>query len=218
VTNPPAMPESRKLPRGNAAPVLPPVFRLDASDESTKVDLLSRRPLIGYVRGVLTAAESRHLARHAAAATRGGARTMTMTEAGRYSGDRVLRSLQRRLVGLSGRPVEHFEPMTAVLCRRGQQLRPHWDAEEYPAELRTSGQSVISFFVHLTTLVVGDGGALTFPRLGLDVQPVAGDAVCWLNVTRSGRVLRKTLHLGGVVATDVEKWAINVWIRERPCP
>jgi hypothetical protein len=34
-------------------------------------------------------------------------------------------------------------------------------------------------------------------------------------VTRSGRVLRKTLHLGEEVASDVEKWAINVWVRER---
>jgi len=42
--------------------------------------------------------------------------------------------------------------MTAVLCRRGQHLRRHWDAEEYPRALRDAGQSVISFFLHLTTL------------------------------------------------------------------
>ena len=195
---------------------MPLVFGLDASLGSASVELLSQRPLIAYVHHVLTAAESRYLARRAFAAMRGDARTATMTEPGRYSGDHALRSLQRRLVGLSGRSVEHFEPMTAVLCRRGQSLRPHWDAEEYPRDLRESGQSVISFFVHLTTLTVADGGALAFPRLGLEVQPVAGDAVCWLNVTPSGRVLRKTLHLGGEVGSDVEKWAINVWIRERP--
>jgi prolyl 4-hydroxylase len=194
------------------------VFGLGPPGSAAKVELLSHRPLIAYVHHVLSAAESRHLVRRASAATRGDARTANLTEAGRYSGDRVLRSLQRRLVGLSRRSVAHFEPMTAVLCRRGQSLRPHWDAEEYPRDLRESGQSVISFFVHLTTLAVADGGALTFPRLGLEVQPVAGDAVCWLNVTPSGRVLRNTLHLGGEVVGEVEKWAINVWIRERPIP
>lgn len=208
-------PEHRTLCPARRRPALPPVFGRDAGDGRTRVERLSQRPVIAYVHGLLTATESGYLARRAAAAAR-GARTLTLAGPGRYSGDRALRSLQRRLVGLSGRSVACFEPMTAVLCRRGQSLRPHWDAEEYPQALRDSGQSVISVFVHLTTLTVADGGALVFPRLGLEVQPVAGDAVCWLNVTRSGRVLRNTLHLGGEVASDVAKWAINVWIRERP--
>ena len=209
-------PENRNVRPGSPRLVVPPIFGQHRSDRSASVELLSHRPLIAYVHHLLTSAESRHLARRASAATRGDARMVTMSESGRYSGDRVLRSLQRRLVELSNRSVEHLEPMTAVLCRRGQRLRQHWDAEEYPPDLRESGQSVISFFVHLTTLTEADGGALVFPRLGLEVQPVAGDAVCWLNVTPSGRVLRKTLHFGGEVTSDVEKWAINVWIRERP--
>jgi prolyl 4-hydroxylase len=191
-------------------------FTQDAQDGSPRVELLSQRPLIAYVHDVLSASESRHLVRRARAATPAGARTATLSKSGCYGADRVLRSLQRRLAALSGRSVAHFEPVTAVLCRRGQQLRPHWDAEEYPRPLRDSGQSVISFFVHLTTLTIADGGALVFPRLGLGVQPVAGDAVCWRNVTRSGRVLRSTLHLGDEVTGDVDKWAINVWIREAP--
>ena len=64
--------------------------------------------------------------------------------------------------------------MTAVLCRRGQHLRRHCDAQAHPRALRDAGQSVISFFVHLTTLPAAAGGALVFPRLGLVVQPVAG--------------------------------------------
>jgi prolyl 4-hydroxylase len=179
------------------------------------VEVLSARPRIAYVHDVLTAAESRYLVGLAAWAARGGARTATMSTRGRYGRDPVVRTLQRRLMVLSGRPVECFEPMTAVLCRRGEKLRPHWDAEEYPAALRETGQSVLSFFVHLTTLGVDDGGALVFPWLRLAVQPVAGDAVWWWNVTPSGRVLRKTLHLGEEVANDVDKWAINVWIGER---
>lgn len=178
------------------------------------MELLSRRPPVAYVRNLLTAAESDYLTRRASAAVRGGARTATLTESGRYSDDRVLRALQQRLAALSGRSVAQFEPMTAVLCGRGQRLRPHWDAEEYSADVRHAGQSVISFFVHLTTLAATDGGALAFPRLGLAVQPVAGDAVGWLNVTPSGRVLRSTLHQGDEVASDVLKSAINVWIRE----
>jgi hypothetical protein len=185
---------------------------------SARIEVLSPRPRIAYVHEVLTAAESRHLVGFAAWATRGGVRTAALSERGRYARDPVLQGLQRRLVALSGRPVAHFEPMTAVLCRRGEKLRPHWDAEEYPRALRETGQAVLSFFVHLTTLGTSDGGALVFPRLGLTVQPVAGDAVCWANVTKSGRVMRKTLHLGEEVASDVQKWAINVWIGEPPAP
>ena len=190
------------------------MFGDDGCTGPAAIERLSQQPRISYVRRLLSAGESRHLVARATAATRGGARTAPLTESGGYSRDRVLRALQHRLVALSGRAVEHFEPMTAVLCRRGQRLRPHWDAEEYPRELRDAGQSVISCFVHLTTLATEGGGALVFPRLGLAVQPVAGDAVCWLNVTRFGRVLRKTLHYGDEVTGDVDKWAINVWIRE----
>jgi hypothetical protein len=204
---------------GTWAYSLPPVFGHDACKGACKgpatVERLSQQPRIAYVRHLLSAAESHHLVAHAAAAT-GDARTAPLSESGRYGRHRVLRSLQRRLVALSGRSVEHFEPMTAVLCRRGERLRPHWDAEEYPRALRDAGQSVISFFVHLTTLAASDGGALVFPRLGLAVQPVAGDAVCWLNVTRFGRVHRKTLHHGDEVTGDVDRWEINVWIREPP--
>ena len=209
-------PGIRNADSRSGPPAQPSIFAHRASNGSARVELLSHRPLIVYAREVLTAGESRYLVQRAVAATRGGARTAALSESGRYSSDRVLQSLQRRLARLSGRGVEHFEPMTAVLCRRGQQLRAHWDAEEYPRALRESRQSVISFFVHLTTLTAADGGALVFPRLGLSVQPVAGDAVCWLNVTRSGRVLRSTLHFGDEVAGDVDKWAINVWIREPP--
>lgn len=189
-----------------------------AQPADARVELLSRRPRIAYVREVLTAAECRRLVGLAAWATRGGARTAAVSERGRYGDDNAVRALQSRLVALCGRPVDHFEPMTAVLCRRGETLRPHWDAEEYPHALRETGQSVLSFFVHLTTLGVEDGGALVFPRLGLSVQPVAGDAVWWWNVTPSGRVRRKTLHMGAEVVNDVEKWAINVWIGDASSP
>ena len=208
-------PDARTPHPGNLRRTMPPATGPSRSDGSATVELLSRRPFVAYVHRVLTAAESRYLAQRASAATRGDARTATMSESGRYSRDRVVRSLQRRLVELTSRSVAQFEPMTAVLCRRGQSLRPHWDAEEYPRGLRESGQSVLSVFVHLTTLTAADGGALAFPRLGLEVQPVAGDAVWWQNVTPSGRVLRKTLHFGAEVVSEVEKWAINVWIRER---
>ena len=193
---------------------MPPVFEPSVRRGSPSVELLSQRPLIAYVHGVLSASESRYLVRRARSVTRGGARTAALSASGCYARDRVVRALQRRLAALSGRSVAQFEPMTAVLCQRGQRLRPHWDAEEYPRPLRVSRQSVISCFVHLTTLAAADGGALVFPRLGLAIQPVAGDAVCWLNVAPSGRVLRRTLHFGREVAGDVDKWAINVWIRE----
>jgi hypothetical protein len=175
-------------------------------------------PPIVYVSRLLTARESRYLV----GLIRGrlprtdGARMAVLTRRGRFSGDPVLRALQERLVALSGRSVRHFEPFTAVLCRKGQSLRLHWDPDEYPADLRETRQQVMSVFVNLTTLAATEGGAMVFPRLDLRIPCVRGDATCWLNVSPAGRV-RRTLHHGGeVVLGDVEKWGINAWIREHP--
>ena len=56
------------------------------------------------------------------------------------------------------------------------------------------------------------GGATTFPDAGLDVAPVAGNAV-FFSYERASPSTR-TLH-GGAPVTAGEKWVATKWMRER---
>ena len=59
------------------------------------------------------------------------------------------------------------------------------------------------------------GGKTAFPKLGLGFDPKVGDALCWWNVNDAGREDPATLHAGEPVL-EGEKWALNLWFRERP--
>ena len=59
------------------------------------------------------------------------------------------------------------------------------------------------------------GGRTTFPKLGLGFEPRVGDAVLWWNVKDDGKEDAMTLHAGDPVLAG-EKWAMNIWLRQRP--
>jgi prolyl 4-hydroxylase len=72
-----------------------------------------------------------------------------------------------------------------------------------------------TFFVYLNTLQPEDGGTTTFTKIGITSRPQAGDALFWVNIDHNGKYDEKTMHSGDMVLTDVEKWGINVWVRQR---
>ena len=59
------------------------------------------------------------------------------------------------------------------------------------------------------------GGKTSFPKLSLGFDPKVGDALCWWNVNGAGKEDPATLHAGEPVLQG-EKWALNLWFREKP--
>jgi prolyl 4-hydroxylase len=51
--------------------------------------------------------------------------------------------------------------------------------------------------------------------LNTGFDPKKGDALLWWNLTEDGREDVMTLHAGEPVLAG-EKWALNLWLRERP--
>ncbi|MFI1461498.1 prolyl hydroxylase family protein [Nocardia carnea] len=100
----------------------------------------------------------------------------------------------------------------------GQQYRPHydaWRAGSRKAErcLARGGQRLVTALLYLNE--VASGGSTSFPELGIEVRAVPGRMVLFHNChTGTNRVHERSLH-GGMPVEQGEKWAANLWFRER---
>ena len=62
------------------------------------------------------------------------------------------------------------------------------------------------------------GGGTGFPRIGLEIAPVKGNAVLFSYLLPDGTLDERTLH-AGLPVIEGEKWIATKWLRERPyCP
>ncbi len=71
----------------------------------------------------------------------------------------------------------------------------------------------MTFVIYLNDLKDEDGGKTEFPVVGLKVRPTKNAAGYWQNVVLGNTGDVRTLHSGAPILTDVEKWAITIWIR-----
>lgn len=126
----------------------------------------------------------------------------------------LIERIERRIAELVRWPMERGEGLQVLHYRPGAQYKPHHDFFD-PAHpgtaniLRRGGQRVGTVVMYLNT--PAGGGATTFPEVGLEVQPVKGNAV-FFSYERPLASTR-TLH-GGAPVLDGEKWVATKWMRE----
>ncbi|MDT7836894.1 2OG-Fe(II) oxygenase [Aquabacterium sp. OR-4] len=123
--------------------------------------------------------------------------------------------IEARIAALLRWPVENGEGLQVLHYRPGAEYKPHHDYFD-PAQpgmaavLRRGGQRVATVVMYLNT--PEQGGATTFPDVGLEVAPVKGHAV-FFSYDRAHPVTR-TLH-GGAPVIRGDKWVATKWLRER---
>ena len=62
---------------------------------------------------------------------------------------------------------------------------------------------------------VKEGGQTGFPKLNIEVKPKKGDCLVFHNTLRDSTDIHPySLHAGKPVISG-EKWAVNLWFRER---
>jgi prolyl 4-hydroxylase len=130
----------------------------------------------------------------------------------------LMSRIDARLAALSGWPVDYCEPLQLQKYQAGNECRPHFDWFD-PAlpgaakHLEKSGQRLGTIILYLTD--VEEGGATSFPSIGLDVFPQKGGALFFCNTTPTGLPDQKTLHAGLPVVKGA-KIIANKWLREKP--
>ena len=127
----------------------------------------------------------------------------------------IVAQLELRIAALLRWPVEFGEGLQVLRYSPGAQYRPHYDYFDpgepgTPTILRRGGQRVATLVMYLHE--PEQGGATTFPDVGLEVAPKRGTGV-FFSYDRPDPATR-TLH-GGAPVLAGEKWVATKWLRER---
>jgi len=131
-------------------------------------------------------------------------------------GTPLISRIEQRIAALLDWPVDHGEALQILRYEVGQEYKPHYDYVD-PAQpgaapfLARGGQRVASLVMYLNT--PADGGATSFPDVGLEVAAVKGNAV-FFSYDRP-HPSTKTLH-GGMPVRAGEKWVATKWLRASP--
>jgi prolyl 4-hydroxylase len=126
--------------------------------------------------------------------------------------------IERRIGDLIGIDGRWGETIQGQRYEPGQEFKEHYDwfdtgAAYWTGETARGGQRSWTVMAYLNDMP--DGGATTFPRIGLTVQPQAGVLLIWNNALPDGRLNPDVLHLAEPVKQGV-KYIITKWFRTRP--
>lgn len=131
----------------------------------------------------------------------------------------VIEELCWRVSDVVGIPLEHAESLQVVHYAESQQYAPHFDAWDAATErgqrcMARGGQRMVTCLLYLNDVAAGGGTA--FPKLDMEVRAKKGRMLLFHNC-HTDTILRHpdSLH-GGMPVQEGEKWACNLWFREKP--
>jgi prolyl 4-hydroxylase len=201
---------------------------IDAGDRRVQVLQTMRHPRVVVFgnlvspeecEGLIAAARVR-LARSLTVETRTGGEVLNVdrTSEGMFferGENEIVSRLEQRIAALLRWPVEFGEGLQILRYAPGAQYRPHYDYFDpgepgTPTILKRGGQRVATLVMYLQE--PEQGGATTFPDVGLEVAPVRGTGV-FFSYDEPDPATR-TLH-GGAPVLAGEKWVATKWLRER---
>ena len=135
-----------------------------------------------------------------------------------HDANEIVHEVSKRLSILVQMPIKNAEQYQVVYYRAGAECKPHYDSFDYDSEegkenWEPGGQRVISALAYLNN--VDEGGGTGFPNLDIEIEAKKGDVLIFHNTLQdSNEVHPRSLH-AGLPVTSGEKWAINLWFRER---
>lgn len=121
--------------------------------------------------------------------------------------DLVIQAINQRLALATSTAIDRREALYVIRYVPGEEYRPHFDA--LPGLANQRSKTAICYLNDDY-----EGGATSFPELGLSVRGAAGDVLVFTNVDSDGKPDPRMRHAGEVV-TDGAKWIATRWIRER---
>lgn len=135
-------------------------------------------------------------------------RTSDFAVIGPYQESLVIQAINRRIAAATGTHWQQGEPLSVLRYSPGQQYRDHLDV--LPS---SANQRVITAILYLNKGF--HGGATVFPKLGLTIEPEAGDLLIFDNVDQNGQAQPLSRH-AGLPVTAGTKWIATRWIRMKP--
>jgi prolyl 4-hydroxylase len=130
----------------------------------------------------------------------------------------VISELSLRIAEVVGIPLENAESFQVVHYGPAQEYAPHYDAWVAETEagrrcMEKGGQRLVTCLLYLNN--VEAGGGTSFPKLDMEVRPHKGRMVIFHNCHPGQNVRHPNSLHGGMPVLAGEKWACNLWFRER---
>ena len=127
-----------------------------------------------------------------------------------------------KTIGLSN--YKNFENFQVIHYLKNQEYKYHYDAyditekEKYKQYCAERGNRLMTVLCYINDVKKGGGtgfDSLTNDPDELIVEPKKGRMVVFQNVHLDGSLHTKSRH-AGLPVEEGEKWAFNLWVRERP--
>jgi len=188
------------------------------ASHTVRVQQLVESPRVRLLHDFITEAEASEMLRLAGplfmrspvrsvATDRRTSSTATLRVKGNWAVDLV----RQRISTFSGYDLNFLEPLQVVRYQPGEKYEAHHDYFDL-CDFEQRPRRHLTFLVYLNDLPGEDGGATSFPRLNVHVQPKARSALVFNDVLDNGMDDERTEHAGNPPARGV-KYAINCWIR-----
>jgi prolyl 4-hydroxylase len=140
--------------------------------------------------------------------------TRTSSTAFTSKDDELIKIIKEKAAKYVNLPETHIEGIQFLKYEKGQYYKYHND---YFSNPRGNSQRVHTILLYLNDLEFEDGGETTFKYYKLKIFPKKGMAVWFRNSNDDGTIIeQKSMHSGDPLLTDKEKYALNIWIRNKP--
>ena len=199
-----------------------------------EMDMISHEPLVYTLKGVLTELECQHFINISSDKMKRSSvsgydeRNKRKDELDNrrtssscwvtHDDNSITREVVERISKLVQIPSSHSEAYQVVHYENSQEYQPHLDTfdpnnQGYSPYLKNGGQRVVTALAYLNDVI--EGGETVFPNLDKSVTPEKGKIVIF-HLCKKGTYEPNpdALH-GGKPVTKGEKWAFNLWFREK---
>jgi prolyl 4-hydroxylase len=198
-------------------------------DIEFREEVLSENPKIIYLHNFLTAKEAKHfielgkkLKQPSTIDTKDSPTTLVQDVRSSQSAhigkrrDNIVSYVEDKAVSYMNTDINKLEPLQVVVYEKGQKYNPHYDffSPDTPDVIQR-GNRTKTILVYLNDLPEDAGGSTFFPKLNLRIQPKSLDAIYFENMNDNNELDYNTLHAGEPLLTNVTKYAINIWSREK---
>lgn len=135
-----------------------------------------------------------------------------------HDSNEIVHEVSKRLSILVQTPIRNAEQYQVVYYKKGAEYKPHFDSFDYNTEegkknWEPGGQRMLTVLAYLND--VNAGGGTGFPKLDIEIKANKGDVLVFHNTLQESTDINpRSLH-AGLPVIEGEKWAINLWFRER---
>jgi len=191
-------------------------------------EILSENPKIIYLHNFLTPEEAEHFinigdklkvpstidTKESPTSLSQNIRSSQSAHVGKHR-DEIVSRVEDKAINYMKSDIDKLEPLQVVVYEKGQKYNPHYDffTPDSP-DVKKRGNRNKTILVYLNDVPEEAGGATFFPKINLRVQPKSLDAIYFENMNNN-ELDYNTLHAGEPILTDVKKFAINIWLREK---